>query len=92
VSDWALSRLRRILFNKKAPWKGLGEAKKDDLLEYKGKIRKDLWDRFGLYAMRDLDIISGARRVNTRYGIGMDKGGIEVVYYDNKFYVSELFS
>jgi hypothetical protein len=41
--------------------------------------------------MRELDIISGGRRANTRYGIGIDKGEIEIVYYDNKFYVSELF-
>jgi hypothetical protein len=36
--------------------------------------------RFGIYAMKDMDIISVGRRPNTRYGIGMDKGKIEIVY------------
>jgi hypothetical protein len=31
-------------------------------------------------------------RANTRYWIGIDKGEIEIVFYDNKFYISELLS
>lgn len=59
---------------------GIVELSADNFNMYKGKIRKELRDRLGLYALKDLDIISVGRRPNTRYGIGMDKGKIEIVY------------
>lgn len=59
---------------------GIVDLSADNFNMYKGKIRKDLRDSFGLYAMKDIDIISVGRRPNTRYGIGMDKGKIEIVF------------
>jgi CRISPR-associated protein (TIGR02584 family) len=47
---------------------------------YKSKISKNLRDRFGLYAIKDVDIVSIGRRPNTCYGIGMDKEKIEIVF------------
>ncbi|MBW2220713.1 MAG: TIGR02584 family CRISPR-associated protein, partial [Deltaproteobacteria bacterium] len=46
----------------------------------KGKIKKKLLDRYGLYALKDLEIASIGSRPNTRYGIRMDKSAIEVVW------------
>jgi CRISPR-associated protein Csx14 len=59
---------------------GIVDLSADNFNMYKGKIRKDLRDRFGLYSLKDLDIVSAGRRPNTRYGIGMDKRKIEIVY------------
>ena len=47
---------------------------------YKGKIKSDLMNRFGPYALKDLEISSVGTRPNTRYGIMMDKGKMEIVY------------
>jgi CRISPR-associated protein (TIGR02584 family) len=47
---------------------------------YKGKIRSDLLGKYGPYALKDLEISSVGTRPNTRYGIRMDKGSIEIVY------------
>ncbi|MEW6667560.1 MAG: hypothetical protein AB1512_20325 [Thermodesulfobacteriota bacterium] len=46
----------------------------------KTKIKRDLLGRFGPYALRDLEIASHGSRPNTRYGITLDKGKIEIVY------------
>ena len=46
---------------------------------YKGKIKQDLLNRFGPYALKDLEIQSAGKRPHTLYGIGMDKGKIEIV-------------
>ena len=47
---------------------------------YKGKIKNELLKGFGPYAMKELEIASEGTRPNTRYGIRMDKGRIELVY------------
>jgi CRISPR-associated protein Csx14 len=47
---------------------------------YKGKIKSDLLGKYGPYALKDLEISSVGTRPNTRYGIRMDKGSIEIVY------------
>jgi CRISPR-associated protein (TIGR02584 family) len=52
----------------------------DNFAMYKSKISKNLRDRFGLYAGKDLDIVSTGRRPNTRYGIALDREKIEIVF------------
>ena len=47
---------------------------------YKGKIKSDLANRFGMYALKGIEIASLGTRPNTTYGIKMDKGKIEIVY------------
>ncbi|MBW2609541.1 MAG: TIGR02584 family CRISPR-associated protein [Deltaproteobacteria bacterium] len=47
---------------------------------YKGKIKSDLLKSFGPYSLKDLEIASQGARPNTRYGIRMDKGKIEIVF------------
>jgi CRISPR-associated protein Csx14 len=59
---------------------GILNLNSDNFSMYKAKIRKELQNRFGLYSLRDLDIASAGQRPNTRYGIRLDKGRIEVVY------------
>ena len=46
----------------------------------KSKIKAALQNRFGPYALKELEIASKGRRPDTRYGILMDKGKIEIVY------------
>jgi len=59
---------------------GIVNLNSDNFSMYKAKIRKELQNRFGLYSLRDLDIASVGQRPNTRYGVRLDKGRIEVVY------------
>ncbi len=47
---------------------------------YKSRIKENLRDRFGAYALESLEIASVGSRPNTRYGIRMDKSAIEVVW------------
>ena len=47
---------------------------------FKSKIKNALKNRFGPYALKDLEIASTGRRPDTRYGILMDRGKIEIVY------------
>ena len=47
---------------------------------YKGKIKNAIRDRFGPYALKELEIASIGTRPNTRYGIRMDKSRIEIIY------------
>ena len=46
----------------------------------KGKIKKRLLDRYGPYALKNLEIAAIGSRPNTRYGIRMDRSAIEVVW------------
>lgn len=46
----------------------------------KGKIKKRLLERYGPYALKDLEIASIGSRPNTCYGIRMDRSAIEVVW------------
>jgi len=59
---------------------GITSLNADNYNSYKGKIKSDLIKGFGLYALKDLEISSVGARPNTRYGIRMDKGRIEIVY------------
>jgi hypothetical protein len=59
---------------------GIVNLNADNFIMYKSKIHKELQNRFGLYDLKDLEIVSTGKRPNTRYGIGMDKGKIEIVY------------
>jgi len=59
---------------------GIVNLNADNFTMYKSKIRQDFQKSFGLYALKDLEIVSTGKRPNTRFGIGMDKGKIEIVY------------
>ena len=59
---------------------GITHLSADNFNMYKGKIKSDLLGRFGLYALQDLEISSVGTRPNTRYGLGIDKSKIEIVY------------
>jgi len=59
---------------------GITNLSGDNFTMYKSKIRQDLQKSFGVYALKDLEITSIGKRPNTRFGIGMDKGKIEIVY------------
>jgi len=59
---------------------GIAGLSAENFNMYKGKIKSDLLDKFGPYALKDLEIASVGTRPNTCYGIGMDKGKIEIVY------------
>ena len=59
---------------------GITNLSADNFNMYKGKIKSDLLGRFGLYALKDLEISSIGARPNTRYGISMDRSRIEIVY------------
>ena len=47
---------------------------------YKGKIKSEFFNRFGPYALKELEIASVGTRPNTRYGIRMDREKMEIVY------------
>ncbi len=47
---------------------------------YRSKVNADLKSVFGVYAAKKLQITSVGSRPNTRYGILLDKGKIEVIY------------
>ncbi|MEW6185987.1 MAG: CRISPR-associated ring nuclease Csm6 [Thermodesulfobacteriota bacterium] len=59
---------------------GIIDLSSDNFTMYKSKIRKEMQKNFGLYALKDLEIVSVGKRPNTRFGMGMDKGKIEIVY------------
>ena len=59
---------------------GITSLNADNFNSYKGKIKSDLLGRFGLYALKDLEISPVGTLPNTRYGIRIDKGRIEIVY------------
>ncbi|MDY6853437.1 MAG: hypothetical protein SWO11_01825 [Thermodesulfobacteriota bacterium] len=47
---------------------------------YKTKIRRDLEKGFGLYALSELAIESVGKKGAIRYGIGIDKRKIRVIF------------
>ncbi len=59
---------------------GIINLNAENFTMYKSKIRQDLLKCFGHYAMKDLEIISTGKRPNTRYGIGIDRDKILVVF------------
>ena len=52
----------------------------DNFNSYKSKMKDELRNRFGPYALKELEIASVGVRPNTRYGIMIDKSKIEIVY------------
>ncbi|MBW2030047.1 MAG: TIGR02584 family CRISPR-associated protein [Deltaproteobacteria bacterium] len=59
---------------------GITQLNSENFNAYKAKIKDKLRERFGYYALKDLEIASLGKRPNTRYGIKMDKSRIEIVY------------
>ncbi len=59
---------------------GIKNLSSDNFNSYRSKIKADLLKRFGPYALRELEIGPVGTRPNTRYGIRMDRGKIEIVY------------
>ncbi|MBN1625215.1 MAG: TIGR02584 family CRISPR-associated protein [Deltaproteobacteria bacterium] len=58
---------------------GIAELSAENFNSYKGKIKNELLNKFGPYALRDLEIASEGKRPNTRYGIRMDRAKLEIV-------------
>ena len=52
---------------------GIIKLDNHNFMMYKSRIKENLRDRYGLYALKDLEIASIGSRPNTRYGIRMDK-------------------
>jgi CRISPR-associated protein (TIGR02584 family) len=59
---------------------GITNLNSDNFNMYKGKIKRDLLNRFGPYALAELEIASMGARPNTCYGILIDKAKIEIIY------------
>ena len=59
---------------------GITGLNADNFNSYKSKIKENLTNRFGPYALKELEIASIGKRPNKRYGILMDKAKIEIVY------------
>ena len=59
---------------------GIRELDDKNFNSYKSKVNRALKNKFGIYAVKDLEIASLDKRPNTRFGIRMDKERIEVVY------------
>lgn len=59
---------------------GIAGLNADNFNSYKSKIKEKILERFGPYALKELEIASLGTRPNTRYGILMDKSKIEIVY------------
>ena len=60
--------------------KGITDISAENFNSYKAKIKKDLQNRFGLYAVKELEITSVGTKPDKRHGIRMDKSKIEIVY------------
>jgi len=59
---------------------GIIKLDNHNFMMYKSRIKKDLLNRYGPYALKNLEIASVGSRPNTCYGIRMDKSAIEVVW------------
>lgn len=59
---------------------GIMQLTAENFMSYKGKIKRDLLQRFGPYALKELEIASHGRRPNTKYGILLDKDKLEILY------------
>ena len=58
---------------------GIIKLDNHNFMMYKSRIKENLRNRYGPYALNDLEIASIGSRPNTRYGIRMDKSAIDVV-------------
>lgn len=59
---------------------GITGLSSENFNSYKSRIREKLQSAFGPYGTKDLEIAPVGSRPNTRYGILMDKGKMEIVY------------
>lgn len=59
---------------------GITSLSKENFNMYKGKIKKAILQRFGPYALKELEIVSVGSKPNTRYGIMMDRDRIKIIY------------
>jgi CRISPR-associated protein Csx14 len=59
---------------------GIAGLTAENFNSYKGKLRRDLAEAFGLYAAGQLAIEGKGKKPDRRYGIRMDKGRIRVVF------------
>jgi len=59
---------------------GITGLSSENFTSYKSKIKENLTNRFGPYALKELEIASVGTRPNTCYGILMDKAKIKIVY------------
>jgi len=59
---------------------GITALSPENFNSYKSKIRRDLIERFGPYAVKDLEISSSGVPPNKRYGVRMDRSRIKVIY------------
>ena len=59
---------------------GITGLSSENFTSYKSKIKENLTNRFGPYALKELEIASVGTRPNTRYGVPMDKAKIKIVY------------
>ncbi len=59
---------------------GVTDLSQENFNMYKGKIKSAILNRFGSYALNELEIASIGTRPNTRYGIKLDKSRMEIVY------------
>ena len=55
---------------------GIIKLDNHNFMMYKSRIKKDLLNRYGPYALKNLEIASVGSRPNTCYGIRMDKSAI----------------
>ncbi len=59
---------------------GITALSSENFNSYKSKIRKALLDRYGPYAVKELEIASTGIPPSKRYGILMDRNRIKVIY------------
>jgi len=59
---------------------GIIKLDNHNFMMYKSRIKENLLNRYGPYALKNLEIASIGSRPHTRYGIRMDKSAIEVVW------------
>jgi len=52
---------------------------KENFNSYKGKIRRDLEQAFGAYALMEMAISPVGRRPETRYGLRIDRGKLRII-------------
>jgi len=60
----------------------IGSLDAETFNQYKAKIRKKISQRFGPYILSTLEISSAGQRPDTRYGIILDKGLIQIEWKD----------
>ncbi len=59
---------------------GITNLNAENFNSYKSKIKEHLQNRFGPYALKELEIASTGTRPSTCYGIPMDKAKIEILF------------